>query len=271
MVASLDYISPLISGIIVALTSWFPIGSGGYAVSRLLEAVAPVYGDYLVPSYMGVIFAVLFYFKDLIGPDTQKALVGRFSSTIKYFVYAAIFTVLVGYPLARGLGGSLGPRTSDLVNAVIGAGLVVVGVIYWKHLRAPLEDVEERVREDEEDTTLIDALISGVAQGVALIGGISNVGLVLLGLSSTGINIKKALELTFVVAPIYLTMKLLFMGGGSPELPVSLLFTAFVASFITSILTMRALLKAAEALGRETFLVLFGSVSIIVCLMGVII
>ncbi|ASJ08877.1 bacilysin biosynthesis protein BacA [Thermococcus siculi] len=268
MVASLDYISPLVSGIIVALASWLPIGPEGHAVSGLLESLAPSYGDYLVPSYLGIIFAVLFYFKNLIALDTQSAIKGRVSSDLRYFFYASIFTILIGYPVIRGLEDAVSPATSDLINAVIGLLLIALGLIYRGRKLAPLEDVEGRIREDENEATLLDSIVSGITQGAALIGSVSRSGLVLLGLSSTGIDVKRALELSFLVAPVYFVLKLLFMTW-NPELPVSLLFTAFLSAFVVSLITMKLLLKMAEALGRRRFLIVFGSIAVVVYLLGV--
>jgi undecaprenyl-diphosphatase len=270
MVSPLDYVSPMLTGIIVALASWLPIGPEGYAVSRLLGDIAPAYGDYMVPSYLGITFAVIFYFKNLIGLDTQIALRGRISSDLKYLFYASLFTILVGYPVVLNLKDAVGPATSDLINALAGLMLLLVGLVYGNRRRAPLGKVEGQMRENEDEATLLDAIVSGIAQGVALIGGISRSGLVLLGLSGTDINVKRALELSFLVAPVYLVMKLLFIGGWDSGLPISLLFTAFVASFVMSLITMKLLLMAAEALGRRSFLVVFGSVAIVVYLLGVV-
>lgn len=270
MVAPLDYVSPLISGIIVALTSWLPVGPEGSAVSEILESVAPSHADYLVPSYLGVTFAVLFYFKNLIGIDTQSAIRGRVSSDLRYFLYASLFTIFVGYPIIGRFQDALGPEGSDLVNAIVGIALILIGLIYGSRAGAPLENVEGQMKEKEGEATLLDSLISGVLQGVSLVGSISRSGLVLLGLSSTGLNVKRALELSFLVAPTYLVMKLIFMGGWEPGLPVALLFTAFLAAFVVSLITMKLLLRGAEALGRRLFLVIYGSMAIVVYLLGVV-
>lgn len=269
MVVPADYASSAITGIVMAITSWLPLGTGK-ALSHFLGAVALGYEDYMVPSYLGIIFAVIFYFRDLIAVGTQKALRRSFSADLKYFAYASLFTLAVGYPIAAGGWDLLGPEASDMANALIGALLDLVGVLCWKKRRAPLEGVDGRLREEDEPT-LLDAIVSGIAQGFAMIGGLSATGLILLTLSGTGIKPKKALELIFMISPVYLTLKLLFLGEWSPAMPVYLPFTAFLASFVTSIIFMRLLLAAGGRLGRRTFLTLMGLVPIAVYLLEVVI
>lgn len=266
----MDYVAPLISGMIIALGSWLPVGPEGHSFTALLGAVAPSYGDYLVPSYLGVMFATLFYFRELIALGSQNAIKKHLDSDTMYFIYASVFTLLVGYPILKTVSDAVDPGTSDLINAIAGFGLVLVGLLAGTRVQAPLEGIERSIREKKDEATLVDAVVSGLAQGVALIGGLSRSGFVLLGLASTGMDVKRALELSFLVAPVYLVLKLAFMGGWDPKLPVALLFTAFLAAFVVSLVTMKLLLKLAGAVSRRTFLVSFGLIAIAVYLMGVV-
>jgi len=267
MVVPSDYVSSAITGIVMALISWLPIGTGE-AVSHFLGSVAGAYRPYVVPSYLGVIFAVLFYFRNLIAVGTQKALRGSFSPDLRYFIYASLFTLALGYPIAAGGWKVLDPLASDAVNALIGAFLILVGVLCWRK-GAPLENVGKRLREADEPT-LLDAVSSGVSQGFAMLGELSPTGLVLLALSATGMKPRRALELLFMIYPVYLTLRLLFLGSWNPAMPVYLPFTAFLAAFVTSILFMRFLLVAGERLSRRTFLILMGLVPIAVYTLEVI-
>jgi undecaprenyl-diphosphatase len=270
MVSIGEYIAPLVSGIVVALSSWLSISPEGYFVSNLLHSIDPAYVDYLVPAYLGVTFAVLFYFKEKIALGSQNALRKSFDSDTRYLLYAAIFTVLLGYPILTEVRNVIGPRTSDMVNAAIGVVIIVLGLLAGTKSEAPFKGLESRIREEKGEATLLDAMISGLSQGITLLGGLSRSGLVLLGLLCTGISVKRALELSFIVAPIYFVMKLAFLGGWEPALPVSLLFTAFLAAFVVSIVTMKALVTLSESIGRRGFLVAFGSVAVVVYLLGVI-
>ena len=266
----MDYASPLITGIIVSLASWLPLVPDGSAISRVLGSMVPAYADYLVPAYLGITFAVLFHFQHRIASDVQGVVRGRVSPDIRYFFYASLFTILVGYPILGNMRGTFGPDNSALVNAIVGIALVFVGLICGGRTKSPLEKVDVMMRDREDDVTLLDSIVSGVLQGVSFLGSVSRSGLVLLGLSITGMDVRRALELSFLIAPTYLVMKLLFMGEWEPGLPVGLLFTAFLAAFTMSLITMALLLRLSEALGRRLFLVIYGLVAIAIYLLGVV-
>ncbi len=263
-----DYVSSAITGIVVALTSWLPVGPEGGAVSRFLGSVAKGYSNYLVPAYLGVIFAVIFYFRDPIAVGTQRALSRSIGAELKYLFYASLFTLVLGYPLVAGNWEFLDPTTSDAVNAAVGAAMILVGLACLVRKRAPLEEVEKRLA-DGEEPTLLDAVLSGIAQGLAMLGELSATGLVLLVLSLSGMKPKKALKLLFMISPIYMILRLLLLGSWNPAMPVYLPFTAFITSFVTAILFMKALMVAGERLSRRTFLTLMGLIPIVVYLMEV--
>ncbi len=267
MVVPSDYLSSLTSGAILGFVSWFPVGPGGRAVTSLLEALAPDYSSYVVPAYLGIVFSLIFHLRDWIARAVQGVLTGRSGSEVRYFLYASAFTVLVGYPIIRGLETVLNPGSSDLLNAAVGAVLVITGV-FGGRVMSLLAGVEDRLREDPDEPTFLDSLISGLLQGLSFVGDVSRSGLVLLGLSGTGIDVERALELSFLIAPTYLVMKLVSLGRWEPGLGVTLLFAAFLSSFAVSLLTIRLLLRGARALGRG-FLVPYGSVAIVFYLMGV--
>ncbi|AFL94501.1 hypothetical protein containing Bacitracin resistance domain [Thermococcus cleftensis] len=268
MVSPVDYVAPLISGIVIALTSWLPVGLEGQVIGSILDSVTPDHSSYLVPAYLGTTFAVFFYFRDYIALGSGNALRKRFDSDMLYFVYASLFTLLIGYPLLRTFSNEISPAGSDMVNALVGLLLVLLGLFTGE--KVPFEKVAGIMREREDEATLVDSVLSGVAQGVAVVGGLSRSGLVMLGLASTGVSLKKALELSFLVAPVYIVLKLAFVGNGEPGLSVAFFFTAFLSAFAVSIITMKLLIKLAEDTDRRTFLVLFGLIAIAVYLMGVI-
>ncbi|WP_297420362.1 undecaprenyl-diphosphate phosphatase [Thermococcus sp.] len=269
MVVPADYVSSAITGFIIALASWLPIGPEGAAVSHFIGTAIVNYTDYVVPSYLGVIFAVLFYFRDLIAVGTQKALRKNFSAEARYFAYASLFTLSIGYPIAAGGWNVLNPRASDAVSAIIGAAILLVGILCWRGKSAPLEGMDRKLG-DEDEPTLLDGISSGVAQGLAMFGELSATGLVLLVLSAGGIKPRKALELLFMISPVYLILRLLLLREWTPVMPVYLPFTAFLSSFVTAILFMKALLFAGEKLRRRTFLTLMGLVPIVVYLLEVV-
>ncbi|ASJ10925.1 hypothetical protein A3L12_06230 [Thermococcus sp. P6] len=254
----LDYLTPAVSGVVVALSSLFPISPEGYSVLKSLEALTPACGDYIVSAYLGVTFALLFNFRNEIGSGSQRVLRGIPDPDMRYLLYSTVFTLLIGYPLLTNNGIPLSPRTADLINAVTGALILSL-------MGRPGRKTEW----GEEEKTLVGSIVSGSLQGGALIGALSRSGLTFLGLLVTGIPVKKALKLSFLTAPTYFVLKLAFVGW-QLKLPVPLLFTAFLTAFLTGMVTIKALFRAVDVLGERGFLILFGSLPVIVYLMEVI-
>ncbi|NJE84710.1 undecaprenyl-diphosphate phosphatase [Thermococcus sp. CX2] len=270
MVHPYDYYSSAISGVIVALSSWLPISSDGYFLKTVLAGINPLYEAYLVPAYLGILFAVLFHFREKIAEGAQKAIKINIDADGRFLFYASIFTILVGYSVCMSLSDVLGPKTADMVNAIIGALLIGMGMLTSKRIRAPLKDVESNLRDSENEPTFLDSLIVGVSQGIAFIDGISRTGLTITSLLGTGVSVKRALELSFLIAPVYIVMRLIFLDGWEAQLPLGISFVAFLTSFVTSILTMSLLLKLANILGRKVFVTIFGSIAVIVYILGVV-
>lgn len=264
-----EYIAPLLSGVVVALSSWLPTSPEGYSIMRLLESATPAYADYLVPAYLGVTFAVLFYFKEKIALGSQRVLRRSLDSDTKYLLYATLFTVLLGYPLLVGLEGFIDSKVADFINALIGFAIFLFA-LFLGRFHPLLGGTKEKIREEKDGATFVDSIVSGLLQGGALIGGLSRSGLVFFGLVVTGVTAKKALELSFLIAPVYLILKLAFVTGWDPALPVSLLFTSFISSFVASMVTMKGLLRAVEVLGERTFIAIFGLIPVFIYFVGVI-
>ncbi|NJE06395.1 undecaprenyl-diphosphate phosphatase [Thermococcus sp. M36] len=262
------YLTPLISGIIIGLGSWLPMSPDGYSVERVLSLLSPGYADYLVPAYLGTTFAVFFYFRERIASGSQRVLMRAPDSDVRYLVYASLFTVLIGYPVMVGPGTALSRSAADLVNALVGAMLLGLSLLFGR-FRCPLKRVQEKLRAESGEPTLIDSVAAGLAQGAALLGGISRSGLVVLGLVCTGVGVKRTLELSFLIAPAYFITRLLFIRW-DPVLPVSLLFASFLTAFAASMLAMNALIKFVDVMGERAFLGAFGMIPVIVYLLGVV-
>lgn len=261
--------APLVSGLVVALSSWFPISPEGYSIMKLLGVITPAYLDYLVPAYLGVAFAPLFYFWRRLSLGSQRALTGTLNSDMRYLLYATVFTILIGYPLLTSLKDFTGSTFTDLINAIAGL-LILLLALSLDRFRPVLRKTRERMGEEKDDATILDSIISGLLQGISVVNGFSRSGFVFLGLIATGLPSKRALELSFLIAPVYFIVKLAFVSGWVPALPVSLLFTAFLTAFVTSILTMEGLLRVVDALGDRTFIAVFGLIPVIVYLLEVI-
>ena len=263
-----SYVASTLTGILYGVLAWFPVALNGAFISKILSSIDPNMGNHVVPAYLGMMLAVLFYFREPIERAIQMLFRRHAEADIKFLFYASIFTLIVGYPLYTGLSTKLSPAQSDAANAII--GLVITAVALLKiDKKSRIQKLESGMRERRDEPTLVDSILTGITQGTAFIGGISRSGMTLIPLILSGINIRKVLELSFLLAPIYLFLRLLFIGEYTPPSPVDS-FIVFTASFVGSIITMHFLLKLGDRLGRRGVGAVFGFVAVSVYVLGVI-
>jgi len=245
-------VEALLSGALVALTSVLPLNPEG-AFSSFVQG----YGSFLVPSYLGVLFALLFRYRERYSNLFLKAMRGLYEAELKYLFFATVFTVLLGFSVSK-----LAPRVSTAgataVNLLVGV-LLVLSALLWPKL-APLRALDERL---PEHPSILDAISSGVLQGLSFLGGLSRTGLVTLGLVLPGHSPRKAVEWGFMVSPAYFVLRLCLLGSWKPSGPPWIPFSAFLVSFIVTLLTISTWEALAEAHGKR-FLLFFGLIPLIV-------
>jgi len=263
-----SYVASSITGILYGVLAWFPVGLNGNFMTGLLSSVDPHLTEHVVPAYMGMMLAVFFYFRATIERALQFIFRRQFDADLRFLFYASIFTVVIGYPVYTPVSMGLTPLYSDALNAAMGL-LILALSMFRAQKRGRLQRLESGMRNKSDEPTLVDSILTGIAQGVAFIGGLSRTGLSVIPLILSGINMRKILELSFLLAPIYLLLRLMFIGKYTPVSPLDS-FVVFTASFTASVVTMHLLLKLADKSGRKGVGIAFGLVPIIVFVMGVI-
>jgi undecaprenyl-diphosphatase len=241
----------IVSGLLVAVSSLLPLSPEGASISSIQG-----YSELLVPSYLGVAFGVLFYFREEFSISSLKAMRGVYTAGLKYVVFSTVFMVLLGYPLWR-FSFDISETLSSVINLVIGFLIMVLSLGRFH----PLKSLEERLQ--EEEPTLVDALLSGVAQGIAVLGVLSRTGLAIVALMLSPHEPKKVLEWALWMIPIYVFLKLGLIGTWKPVEPIWIPFSAFLSAFVTSILMIWVLLSLAERNGR-LLIASLGAVALVV-------
>ena len=264
-----SYLASAITGILYGVLAWFRMAPNSVFTSEVLSPIDPNLSNHIVPAYLGMMFAVIFYFRDSIGRGLQMLSQRQSEADLKFLFYALIFTVAVGYPLHMGLSTKLSPLQSDAVNALVGL-LITATALLKLEKKSRIQKLESEMRKRKDEPTLVDSIMTGIAQGVTFTGEISRTGMSVLPLLLSGIKIRKVLELSFLLAPAYLALRLIFIGDYNPISPVDS-FVVFTASFAASIATIHFLLKLADRFGRKGIGIVFGAAAITVYVLGVII
>jgi undecaprenyl-diphosphatase len=245
-VTDISILDSLVLGVVEGLTEFLPVSSTGHLTIAEKMLNLPI-DDKGVTAYtaiiqMGAIAAVLLYFfKDLIriisgwGRGLVKAEVrGSFDYRFGWFViWGSLPIAIVGF-LAR-----------DLISGSL-RNLWVVGIalIAWSAVMVLAESRATQSRR-ETQTTLVDVLVIGVVQCIALVPGVSRSGATISAGLFRGLERVAATRLSF-----FLSIPAL-VGAGLYELkdavkesvPVGSLIVGTAVSFVVAYVSIAWLLR----------------------------
>ncbi|MCF0234378.1 MAG: undecaprenyl-diphosphate phosphatase, partial [Thermoguttaceae bacterium] len=209
----MDFIRIIIMAIVQGVGEFLPISSSGHLLvlgRALFQDAEALNADNLITLsillHAGTLLSVLVYFWRSI----CDAIFHR-RRLLLMIVVASIPTAVIGLLVKKFAEDSL------LANPyVAGAGFIVTGVLLLKYLRKTgltdrerylkeLEnfekDVEEKVpNRPLEDLTFLDSILIGIAQGIAVLPGISRSGLTITAGVARRFNREAAATFSFLLA-----------------------------------------------------------------------
>jgi len=178
----------VVLGIVQGLTEWLPVSSSGHLViaKEFIGWQPPVLFDVLL--HLSTLFVILIFFRrTVIG--IAKALVKRNLNSVEgrlgvFIVVGSIPTAVIGYTF-RELFKSF---FDNLM--VVGFSLMATGILLFLSDR----------RHGSREMNPTDSILVGVAQGIALIPGISRSGATISTQLLRGIDRKVAFEFSFLIS-----------------------------------------------------------------------
>ncbi|MBP1912757.1 undecaprenyl-diphosphate phosphatase [Thermococcus stetteri] len=242
----------LLSGILAALLSWLPTSPEGTLASHLDKLIS--YTAFLVPSYAGIMFSVLYRYRERLSKESLMAIRGVQESELQYFILGFFLTLLMGFPLARLLNDD--GEVFDVFNLILAVIITLFGLT-WPRL-AIMRRTESKI---PTRPSFLDAVLGGLFQGFSCSGEASRTGLVTLALLLPGHKSENVLEWGFLIAPAYHLTRLLYLGAYSGNTLLG--FISAVTAFFVSLVVMEALVRTAHRLGTEKFLTLFGLIGLL--------
>jgi undecaprenyl-diphosphatase len=220
MMTPMNYIPPIVYGAIGALASAFP-ASPETLVGK----------DYLVPSYVGFLFALLFYFRKEIGFLPTSELRREPIREGRLFIYSLMFTVVMAYPVGRRLGWIVGDGKLDAINAAIGAILFGIALLLWRGGKGISKSLEKAVSDSDDEGALLHSILVSIANTISIVGP-SRGGLSVLFLTLGEENGEKVFRGSLISAIGYYTVAVVLMDGwkfsGSALLPALASASAFL-------------------------------------------
>ncbi|USH00986.1 undecaprenyl-diphosphate phosphatase [Thermococcus argininiproducens] len=270
----MEYYQAVFIGILQGITEWLPISSSGQVMLSLINFIRISPEDaysYSLILHLGTLMALLFKFRYDLGKIMFKLLLFRWEEEEKFLFYSTLFTGLIGLPLYKGFKSIVSSFNPEAVNGIIGIALILTGIMLKKSQEAPLERLEKGLKKEKDEVTIVDAIIAGIAQGVAVIPGISRSGMTIGSLLLLGIKQEKAVRLSFLMAaPAIIGALFLELPEASrTSEPLSLPLASILSAFIVSLLMLELMMKLAKRLNFSRFCIFFGFIALIASLVGV--
>jgi undecaprenyl-diphosphatase len=245
----MDIIQAIILGIIQGLTEFLPVSSSAHLVfmTDILGLPQNVAFDTLL--HIGTLVAVVAYFwKDLIQiissfiSSLLDILRGKFKEGLEEKPFKKLsWLIIVGTIPAGIMGILLEKQFEALFNSVLYVGffLIITGLLLWGAERVKLGN------KDVKDISFKNALVIGVAQGIAIAPGISRSGATISAGLFSGLNRELAAKFSFLLSiPAILGAALVQVKDITTfDTSTVVLIAGFVSAVIFGYLAIKLLLK----------------------------
>lgn len=224
-----ELLAMLIAGLIQGILEWLPVSSEGFVTATLLYlGYSPQASVSLaLLAHGGTMAAAILYFRrelaqGLMHPDFRRGLVPFLASSIA-------LTAAVGIPLYR----TVMSLDSRAMTALLGFSLLATGLLARVRRLGGFKRIES--------LTLLDGALAGLAQGAAVIPGVSRSGVTILVLMLLGLPPGEAVKASFIMSiPASAGAVVLAWPAGSLLSTAAMVLCSLAASLLSIGLVSRA-------------------------------
>jgi len=241
----MDFFLALLLGLVQGTIEWLPLSSQGQVM-----AIALAVGEntvtalkYSVFLHIGTFFAALYYFRK----EAVKILSLQEKELGKFLLIALLSTAITGIPTYLLLEAFITEFNPAMVLLLIGALLVIMGIIQWKKKFAKKTSLSNK-----------NAFFLGLGQGLAVLPGISRSGMTTSTLLFRGFKPEQAFRLSFLLSiPSILVMDILYgVKEGFPAEPE--MFLGIAVAAVIGFVSISLLLRVAKKINFSKFCIGFG-------------
>ena len=246
----------LLLGLLQGIFEWLPVSSEGLiaAVDRLVYGATLGEGvEYALWLHAGTVPAALLALRTEAARVVRELAASpvRLKPEPRFFVYSALISGIVGLPLLLA-SDNVTELNGGLVMAVIGAAMLVTGVAQSLRPRGGDRPVG--------DVSTLDGVLTGLAQGVSVVPGLSRSGLTTAMLLGRNFQGRDALTLSFLMSIPASIAAAVYIGLTSEVSASPYSFLALAVAFLTGLITVRALLRLANRLNYGFFVLGVGAI-----------
>ena len=258
----------VILGLIQGITEWLPVSSEGVVTL----ASTTLFGNESNESinialwvHIGTAISAGFVFKSDIYRMITTFLKSpaRPTPEIKFFITGMFVSACLGLPILIVMdditSGETLKTNLSYAMGVIGVCMVVTGLVLLKAKKSGI-----RLR---SDVKILDGIITGIAQGVSALPGLSRSGLTVSTMLARGLDRREAFALSFMLGiPATAGAGIYSALSGGIDLSIENI-SALLVALISGIITINILLRVAE---RINFGAIVLSVGILLALSPII-
>ena len=251
----MNLIQSILLGLIQGIVEWLPISSEGQTMIFMIEVMNISVKDALslaIFLHLGTMLAVILKFRTefiaMFKPKSNPVL-------LKIIIISTLSTGATAIPLFFLLKHF---NRGDAVMLLIGIMLILTGLM----LGLPKNTAYKKM----EDMRLREMILLGLAQGFAILPGVSRSGTTVTFLLLNRMNQKHALEISFLISVPAVLGAIALSLLIAPSLPIVSLSNAFAmisVSFIAGYATIDVLLRFAERINFSKFCIILGLLTFI--------
>jgi len=258
-------IQQLILGLIQGITEWLPLSSSGMLTLALTNLFLITSIEDLIRTalflHLGTFLAALIYFRK----NVKKIFITLFNYKNQSTDSKNIFNFLLISTIVSGILGllilftlisfeSILELTGKTITFFIGIFLLFTGIIQLKPKKAGLKKIRDLQKRD--------GFVLGLAQGVAVIPGISRSGITLSALLLKKFDDTTALKLSFLMSLPIVLIGNVILNLEDLVFSSTMLF-ALLASFVFGLLTIHGLIKLSRKINFGWFAIIFAVLMIV--------
>ncbi len=245
----LTIVHQIILGIIQGITEWLPISSSGMTSLVMANFYGITDISMLLQQslflHFGTFFAALLYFRKEI-----KNLFISNKKTLNFLIISTIITGVLGILLMKFLIGINLELTGKTISFVIGIFLLITGGMQLVSRKKGLRT--------ENNLKISDSILPGIAQGFAVLPGISRSGITTSTLLMKKFDDTSALRLSFLMSlPIVLLGNIFINLPDITEVFTPISFIGLLFSFVFGLLTIHLLMKISRKINFAWFVIIF--------------
>ena len=258
----MDWIDALILGIIQGLTEFLPISSSGHLElgNVILKTDVSENLTFAVVVHGATVLSTIVVFYREIAILLKDTFMLRWNDSTRYVLKLLISAIPVAI---------VGLLWKDSVEALFSGSLVFVGGMLF--ITAAFLTFAHFARDRGKEFSYLDSFITGIAQALAVIPGISRSGATISAGLLLGNRRENVARFSFlmVLLPIIGANGLDILTGelSRSELPAMVLITGFMAAFITGYFAckfMIRIVKKGKLLWFAIYCIIVGTISVVV-------